>query len=78
MNRQDRSALAKFCCGTAPIMIELGRYSNTRVDDRQCILCNAHEIEDECHVLIECLLYEDISEELFVTYAVPCSQLLGN
>ena len=41
-----RSSLAKFICGTAPIMAETGRYENLSSENRACFNCSMN-IEDE-------------------------------
>ena len=43
---KHRSALAKFCCGVAPIRLETGRYERLAVNNRICPLCN-REVENE-------------------------------
>ena len=67
MSRGNRSALAKFRCGVAPLRIETGRYERTRLEvgDRVCTMCQL-KVEDEFHVLIECPLYCDIHQEMFI------------
>ena len=64
MSKKYRRAFALFRSGTAPINIELKRFSSVYVpvDDRKCIVCN--EVESECHVILECPLYVDIRDEL--------------
>ena len=55
----ERSALAKFRCGTAPIKIETGRYESIAAGARTCgFVCMA--IENEEHVLIDCPIYDDL------------------
>ncbi len=66
LSRAHRSSFAKFRCGVAPIGIELGRYTNTPLNDRICRQCNSGSIESESHVLLECILYQDIRDSLFV------------
>ena len=60
LSRAHRSSFAKFRCGVAPIGIELGRYTNTPLNDRICRQCNIGSIESESHVLLDCILYQDI------------------
>ena len=63
-NKKDRSALAKFRAGVAPLHIETGRYTRTPENQRFCFNC--HDIvESEEHVLISCDVYNDIRENLF-------------
>ena len=63
LSRKQRSALAKFRSGTAPIGVELGRYNCTPYEERLCFHCN-DSIEDECHVLFHCPLYHDIRQDM--------------
>ena len=64
INRQHRSALAKFRCGVAPLKIETGRYERIPHDQRFCFNC-ANKVEDEIHVLTECPLYDDLRQVLY-------------
>ena len=63
-NREQRSLLAKFRCGTLPLEIELGRFSKpkTPLSDRICKHCNTNNIEDEVHFLTICNLYADLRD----------------
>jgi len=65
MGKQHRSALAKFRCGVAPIMLELGRHRGLPVAERTCPFCNNSCVEDEVHVLTNCSLYVDYRNELY-------------
>ena len=57
--------MAKFRCGVAPLQVEVGRYSGMPLEDGLCTLCNQGAIEDECHALVRCDLYNDIRSNLF-------------
>jgi uncharacterized protein YeaO (DUF488 family) len=61
---RQRSALAKFRCGVAPIALETGRYTNTPLEQRTCFICGAGTVETEAHVLLHCPLYIDIHNEV--------------
>jgi hypothetical protein len=66
MSKQDRSALAKFRCGTAPIKLETGRYTNMALEERLCPMgCGV--VESEEHVLVECAVYGDLRTDLLYT-----------
>ncbi len=60
LSRGERSAMAKFHMGFAPIKLETGCYTRTPEDERLCVLCQLNEIESEEHVLIRCPQYRDI------------------
>jgi hypothetical protein len=47
-----------------PLHIETGRYTNTRVNERLCMLCEQNEVDDEFHVIMHCDMYEDIRSSL--------------
>ena len=56
MQRNHRSAFAKFEMGVAPLRIETGRYERLEERQRVCFNCG-DTIESEEHVLLECPLY---------------------
>ena len=62
--RFQRSYLSKLRCGSAPLNIETGRFSNIPLDQRYCILCDSQAIENEIHFTIECPFYDDLRHEL--------------
>jgi hypothetical protein len=65
-NRSKRVLLSKFRIGTCPLRIETGRYESVgrskgiKAEDRFCLCCNRHEVEDEFHFLLQCELYNDL------------------
>ena len=59
----ERSAMAQFRFGILPLNIETGRFRNQPVQDRLCTLCEFNEIEDECHFLFKCSLYNDLRND---------------
>jgi len=64
-NKRHRSAMAKFRAGVAPLRLETGRYDNTNEVDRVCFHCT-DRIESEEHVLLNCPLYNDLRNDLFI------------
>ena len=69
-NKKLRSIVAQFRCGTLPIEIETGRYKNIPRDQRLCKLCNTNVVEDEFHLIFDCIVYNDIRINLF--YDISC------
>ena len=59
-NFSHRRAMAKLRISDHPLQIEVGRYNRTPPSDRICTLCNAKDIENEVHFVLECELYSDI------------------
>ena len=64
LSKAQRSALAKFRCGVAPLCLETGRYEGIPEKDRMCPLCEL-DVENEVHCLLYCNVYEDIRDHLF-------------
>ena len=84
LNRNHRSAIAKFRLGIAPIRLETDRYEGLPETERLCPLCQI-EIENEEHVLIKCSFYDDIRNDLFnvinlndasFSELLPCQKLV--
>ncbi len=61
-----RISLAKFRCGVALIRIETGRYENVN-KNTLWLLCNDNAIENEEHVILNCIAYNDIRTDLFTS-----------
>ena len=64
LSRRNRSAIARFRAGVAPIKLELSRYTNTPINDRKCQHCGV--VEDEVHVILKCPIYDSIRAELML------------
>ncbi len=64
---KQRSATARFRCGSFPLAIELGRYRRpmTPLENRVCRVCNDGQVEDERHFLLHCSKYDDIRDKCF-------------
>ena len=65
-----RQAMAKFRISNHRLRIETGRYDNTPVDERTCLIC--HTIEDEQHVLLNCTINKKERESLYVQLKESC------
>jgi hypothetical protein len=65
LSKRRRSIMAQFRSGILPLKIETGRYTNTKIQDRLCDACDARELEDEFHFLIQCPLYAEEREVLY-------------
>ena len=57
LTRAQRSALAKFRCGVAPLRLETGRFEGLPVEERLCPLCML-EPETEVHCFIKCHAFD--------------------
>ena len=69
LSKLERSTLAKLRCGSLPLNIECGRFTNTPIESRICDLCDTQLIEDEIHFTIECTFYDDLRHELFNNFS---------
>ena len=76
MSRTRRSALAKFWCWVAPLVLEIGRYERIPYDERNCFNCINVE-ENEGNVLLECPSYNDIGKELYSRFDMPWFESLS-
>ena len=66
----QRKYISKLRLGSLEIRIETGRFSRPRLDENEriCLLCNGNDpsqsenstIENECHFLFTCSLYDQI------------------
>ena len=65
ISHRYRSSFAKFRCGVAPLAIETGRYENKNINERICFICK-DKIEDEKHVILQCPLYADLRNDLYI------------
>jgi hypothetical protein len=64
LGRGQRSALAKFRGGVAPIRLETGRYEGLQEHERLCPFCKDC-VESEIHTLLQCTAYIDLHGLLF-------------
>ena len=55
-----RKQLTKFRISNHKLMVEEDRYRGTDFANRRCIYCDMNCIDNECHFLLECPLYEEI------------------
>ena len=55
-----RISLSKLKCSEHNLNVETGRHSGIPYEQRLCILCNKHEIEDELHFIMSCPVYNQI------------------
>ncbi len=60
----EGSVLSQLYFGTLPLEIELGRYSQTPLDNRKCKICKAG-IEDEIHFIFLCPAYVKERDKFF-------------
>jgi hypothetical protein len=65
MPRYYRQSLARLRSGTLPIRIETGRFEKIPLNERVCVFCHKHQIEDEKHFLLDCDFYNDLRFDLF-------------
>jgi len=63
------SSLRMFFCrlrlSVHPLRIQTGRYGRNRIarDQRYCLFCNSHDIEDEYHFMLICPFLEEIRKK---------------
>ena len=73
-NIKDRMSMTKFRLSNHQLMIEKGRHSNIKKEDRICPFCSA--FEDEKHFLLYCSIYSNLRETMLVTAEEKLNQQL--
>lgn len=63
-NRRHRAAMARLRSGILALQIEVGRWSGVPAERRYCLWCNDC-IENECHFLFKCPVYQTLREVLY-------------
>ena len=58
-NRKERSLISQFRCGTLPLKVETGRFTQIPLELRLCLLCDNDSVEDECHFFFDCNYYHN-------------------
>jgi len=56
-NKFERSLIAKLRCGILQLNVELGRFNQTKLEDRLCKICKEGFVEDEIHFVCVCSKY---------------------
>ncbi|MEW8544944.1 MAG: reverse transcriptase family protein [Candidatus Thiodiazotropha sp.] len=55
-----RIALSRLRCSVHSLRVETGRHNNIPYEERLCILCNRHAVEDELHFVLFCPAYSHL------------------
>ena len=58
LSSSERSVFAQIRFGILPLHVETGRFVNKKLEERTCEICHSDVIEDECHFLFNCSVYE--------------------
>ena len=58
LSSSEWSVLAQIRFGILPLHVETGRFVNKKLEERRCEICHSDVIEDECHFLFNCPVYE--------------------
>ncbi len=69
-----RKCFSMLRCGTAPLIIETGRYERLPVEQSVCEVCDSDNVEDEMHFLISCNAFTQERTKWFS----HVSQFVGN
>ena len=68
----ERSMVAQSRMGILPIRIETGRFTNMKINERVCQMCNSGLIEDETHFIFNCTLYDSSRKDFFRKIELKC------
>ena len=66
-SRVNRSVIAKLRMGIFPLQVERGRYRNIPHYERLCESCEAKEVEDLDHFLLNCEKHSNLRAQLYDT-----------
>jgi len=64
-NIRHRTAITKLRISSHRLHIEKGRHNHIPLEERICQYCNLNKIEDECHFIVDCTLYNNERNVLF-------------
>ena len=76
MDSHERSLLAQLRFGILPLHVETGSFNVLPLEERICQMCDANVIENECHFLFECELYNDLRYDWEKTVRIRCPDFL--
>ncbi len=76
MAKYERSLISQLRLGILPLRIETGRFSNLKVEDRTCLICNSNSVENESHFLFECESYAN--ERVKLEQEIGCNFSIMN
>ena len=81
LSRYHRSLLERLRSCTLPLMVETGRYTNVKYEDRKCKICYTDHVEDEENLIFYCdgyigervLFFSKISNYCtnFINFSMP-------
>ena len=61
---QKESLLSRFRCGCHGLHVDIGRWVDTKREDRLCQICHSsRDVEDEQHFLFSCAAYSDVRQK---------------
>ena len=58
--RHLSSIMVRFRTSNHKLLIETGRWYSIDLDDRKCPLCTSNSLGDECHFLLECIVFSKL------------------
>ena len=65
LSRRQRSLVVEFKVGMLPLGIEVGRFTDTPIENRLCCICEDALLEDEYHFFLYCEGLKDIRSKHF-------------
>ena len=74
LSRTQRSMLSQLRLGILPLHIETGRFVGTPAENRVCNMCSTGEVENECHFVFHCDVYEVEREDFYKTVVSRCPE----
>jgi hypothetical protein len=68
-SKSARSFIAQIRSGVLPLKVEVGRFMQKKLEERNCDICKSDNIEDEMHFIFTCPMYEVLRKDFFTYVA---------
>ena len=69
--------MARLRTGSSDLRIETGRWTGAQEVDRLCLVCGQGAIENEEHLLLECVAYEDLRKKMLASIRYQTGDAYG-
>lgn len=72
VSKSSRSFIAQLRSGVLPLKIEVGRFSQKKIEERICDICKSG-VEDELHFVFKCPEYQNLRAEFYNHVSRSCN-----
>ena len=74
-NHKAKRLLTELRISSQNLHIETSRYhkpKKTRLEQGICYFCNSYSVEDERHLILDCMIYDEFRSTLFTQLVAIC------